>query len=197
MTDRAHHPTFILVEGLLDYAIVPAGPGDAAGLARVHVTSWRETYGGLLPQAYLDGMRPLAHTRRFYRDLIRAKKGDVVLLAEGAEGAMAYAAGTRLAGDGRAADAEVFTLYVLREAQGAGVGKALLTSAARVLQAEGARSLMLFVLSGNLPARRFYEHLGGEAFAEVPSNGWGGGLTETAYRWPDIGALAGKSAYLS
>ena len=60
-----------------------------------------------------------------------------------------------------------------------------------MLQAEGAKSLMLFVLSRNEPARHFYERLGGEAFAEVASNGWGQGLTETAYRWPDIAALAG------
>jgi hypothetical protein len=31
------------VESLLDYAISPAGPADAAELARVHVRSWRET----------------------------------------------------------------------------------------------------------------------------------------------------------
>ena len=54
-----------------------------------------------------------------------------------------------------------------------------------------AGSLMLFVLTRNDPARRFYERLGGEAFAEAPSHGWGAGLTETAYRWRDIGVLAG------
>ncbi len=80
---------------------------------------------------------------------------------------------------------------MLRQAQGAGVGRALLQASARVLRAEGARSLMLFVLTRNEQARGFYERLGGEAFAEVASHGWGDGLTETAYRWTDIGALAG------
>ena len=179
------------MEGLLDYAIVPAGPGDAADLARVHVKSWRETYPGLLPQAYLNAMRPQAHARRFYRSLMRAKAGELTLIAERAEGAAGYAAGALLTGDGRAADAEVHTLYVLRTAQNAGLGRALLTASARVFAAQGARSLMLFVLSGNRDARGFYEHLGGEAFAEVPSHGWGEGLTETAYRWLDIRSLAG------
>jgi hypothetical protein len=49
---------------------------------------------------------------------------------------------------------------------------------------------MLFVLSRNERARGFYERMGGEAFAEVASHGWGEGLTETAYRWGDIGTLA-------
>jgi ribosomal protein S18 acetylase RimI-like enzyme len=179
------------MEGLLDFAIAPAGPADAAELARVHVGSWRETYPGLLPQAYLNRMRPQAHARRFHQSLMRQKAGEVTLIAEGADGAVGYVAGVKLKGDGRGADAEVHTLYVLRAAQKAGLGRALLVACARVFEAEGAKSLMLFVLSGNRRARGFYEHLGGEAFAEVPSSGWGEGLMETAYRWPNIRGLTG------
>ncbi len=179
------------MEGLLDYAISPAGPADAAALAEVHVRSWRQTYPGILPQAVLRRMSPLAHARRFSHELMRAAPGEVTLIAEGRGGAVGYASGAILKGDGRGADAEVFTLYVLRDAQGAGVGRALLKGAARVLAAEGAASLMLFVLSRNERARGFYERLGGEAFAEVASRGWGEGLTETAYRWRDIARLAG------
>ena len=181
------------MEDLLDYAISPAGPADALELGRVHVKSWRETYPGILPQAALNRMNAAAHARRFHLELARAQKGQVTLIAEGADGAVGYAAGALLGGDGRGrgADAEVFTLYVLRQAQGAGVGRALLRATARVLKAEGAKSLMLFVLSRNEHARGFYERLGGEAFAEVASKGWGDGLTETAYRWKDIAGLAG------
>ena len=179
------------MEGLLDYAISPAGPADAAELGRVHVRAWRETYPGLLPQTVLNRMSAQVHARRFARELLRAQPGQVTLLAEHAVGAVGYASGALLQGDARGADAEVFTLYVLRAAQGAGVGRALLQASARVLRAEGARSLMLFVLSGNERARGFYERLGGEAFAEVASQGWGEGLTETAYRWPNIATLAG------
>jgi ribosomal protein S18 acetylase RimI-like enzyme len=179
------------VEDLLDYAISPAGPADALELGRVHVKSWRETYPGILPQAALDRMSAPMHVRRFRHELTEAKEGHVTLIAEGSSGTVGYAAGAVLSGEGRAADAEVFTLYVLRQAQGAGVGRALLRGAARVLKAQGASSLMLFVLTRNEPARGFYERLGGEAFAEVASHGWGTGLTETAYRWADIGTLAG------
>jgi len=177
------------VEDLLDFAIAPAGPGDAAELARVHVRSWRETYAGLLPQPYLDRMRPQLHARRFQHALMSARPGEATLIAESATGAVGYAAGVLLRGEGRAADAEVQTLYVLRSAQGAGLGRALLAASARVFAAQSARSLMLFVLSGNRRARGFYEHLGGQAFAEVASRGWGEGLAEIGYRWSDIAAL--------
>jgi ribosomal protein S18 acetylase RimI-like enzyme len=179
------------VEGLLDYAISPAGPGDAADLGRVHVRAWRETYAGVLPQGALGRMSPAAHARRFRHELLHAQPGRVTLIAEDADEAVGYASGALVSGDGRGADAEVFTLYVVRAAQGVGVGRALLKASARVLRAEGATSLMIFVLSRNERARGFYERLGGEAFAEVASRGWGEGLTETAYRWRDIGTLAG------
>ena len=177
------------MESLLDYAISPAGPADADDLARVHVRSWRETYPGLLPQAYLSRMSVKLSARRFRHDLERAEPGMVTLIAEGEDGAVGYAGGALLKGEGRGADAEVFTLYVLKSAQGSGVGKALLRASARVLRAEGAASLMLFVLAGNHRARAFYEHLGGELFAEVEAKGWGPGVTEAAYRWSSIDAL--------
>ena len=45
----------------------PAGPSDAEELARVHVTSWRETYRGLLADAFLARMSEPGFTRRFRR----------------------------------------------------------------------------------------------------------------------------------
>ena len=35
-----------------------ATPEDAAGVAGVHVRSWQVAYRGLLPDDYLDGLRP-------------------------------------------------------------------------------------------------------------------------------------------
>lgn len=174
------------MERLAESIIIPAGPGDAVALAEVHVRSWRETYAGLLPPQYLERMSVPVHATRWRRQLTRTRPGEVVLAAEGPAGLTAYCAGARLAED----EAEVFTLYVLKSAQGSGLGRRLFATAARVLRAEGARSLRLWVLNGNERARGFYAHLGGVVTAERPVSGWGGGLRETAYRWSDIGALA-------
>src|SRR5690349_16499704 len=53
------------------FVIFPAGPADAEDLARVHAQSWRETYKGLLPDAYLARMSEPGHARRFAQMLIR------------------------------------------------------------------------------------------------------------------------------
>ncbi len=172
------------MERLADCLIVPAGPGDSGPLARLHVTSWRETYLGVLPRPYLEAMNPDVHARRWRRQLSAPRSGEVVLLAEEPGGLVGYCAGAC-----EGATAEVFTLYVLRSAQRLGVGRRLLGATARALAAQGAGSLELSVLSENRPARGFYEHLGGLRGGERPVKGWGGGLLETRYGWRDIGAL--------
>jgi ribosomal protein S18 acetylase RimI-like enzyme len=175
------------MERLAECVIVPAGPGDAAALAQVHVQSWRETYRDLLPAQYLERMSEAAHAKRWRRQLSHSRANEVVLAAEGPGGLTAYCAGAILAiGDG---EAEIFTLYLLRAVQGAGLGRRLFEMAARVLEAHGARALTVWVLKGNLHANGFYTHLGGVPVEERPVNGWGGGLLETAYRWGDVGRL--------
>ena len=167
--------------------ILPAGPGDATALARVHVQAWRETYTGLLPIDTLHEMHAAVHTRRFTSQLMRATPGEVILLAEGADGIIGYCAGSALSG---AAEAEVFTLYLLARAQGLGLGRRLLSACAKALMATGAKSLRLWVLEGNTRAAAFYLHLGGQRGETRPVQGWGGGHSETVYRWAKIGLLA-------
>ncbi|MBV8592935.1 MAG: GNAT family N-acetyltransferase [Caulobacteraceae bacterium] len=173
------------MERLAHYVITAAGPGDAAELARVHVAAWRESYAGLLPARYLAAMEPLRFETRWRRQLTRAPMAEAILLAEGRDGAVGYCAGA-LVGTGLA---EVSTLYLLRAAQGHGLGRRLLGGVARVLKARGATSLRLWVLRGNDGAAGFYRRLGGVPGAHRPVRGWGDGHEEQAYAWADIETL--------
>jgi ribosomal protein S18 acetylase RimI-like enzyme len=175
------------MERLAESVIVPAGPGDAAALAEVHVKSWRETYVGLLPDQYLERMSVPVHARRWRRQLSRVRSGEVVLAGEGPGGLTAYCTGALTSAD--EGDCQIFTLYLLRAAQGAGLGRRLLRTMAQVLEARGARALRIWVLNRNVRARGFYAHLSGVPIAERPVSGWGGSLDETAYRWSDIRTL--------
>src|ERR1700721_2317122 len=94
-----------------------------------------------------SGWRALASKNCVITGEALAASGKAV--SEAGDEAVGYVSGALLKGDGRGADAEVFTLYVVRAAQGVGVGRALLKASARVLRAEGAKSLMIFVLSRN------------------------------------------------
>jgi ribosomal protein S18 acetylase RimI-like enzyme len=172
----------------LSFVVFPAGPSDAEEMARVHVTSWRETYRGLLADAFLARMSEPGFARRFRRAL--SEPGEsVTLVAADRYSLVAYAQGGA-SRRGAPGEAEVATLYVLRQAQGEGVGARLMAQMARALSAQGATSLMVSVLRDNLRARGFYEHLGGEPEAARQEPGPGGRLLyEVAYRWRDIRSL--------
>jgi len=173
------------------FVLFPAGPADAEALGQVHVAAWRETYRGLLPDAYLARMSVEAHTRRFARTLLHPGPDDVTLAAADRTGIAGYAQGGP-SRRGRPAEAEVATLYLLKDAQNRGVGARLFTGAARALAAGGATSLVVSVLRDNFAARGFYEHLGGVAEPSRLEPGPGGGLLhEVAYGWADIRTLIG------
>lgn len=174
----------------MQHVIFPAGPDDAEDLARVHVTSWREAYQGLLPESYLARMSVAVHARRFRAGLLAPGPHEAVLAGADRNGIVGYAAG----GPSRArrlGEAEVTTLYVLRAHHGHGLGRRLMADIARVFAANGASSLMLSVLRDNIAARGFYEHLGGKAEAPRREPGPGGVTYEVSYRWPDIRTLTG------
>jgi ribosomal protein S18 acetylase RimI-like enzyme len=172
----------------VQHVIFPPGPDDAEDLARLHITCWRETYQGLLPDAFLNRMSVPVHARRFRAGLLNPGPLDATLAAADRRGIIGYAQG----GPSRArrpGEAEVMTLYVLRAAQGRGIGRDLMTGMARIMAANGATSLMLSVLRDNIPARGFYERLGGRAEAPRREPGPGGVTYEVSYRWPDISVL--------
>jgi ribosomal protein S18 acetylase RimI-like enzyme len=174
----------------LSFVVFPAGPSDAEELARVHVASWRETYRGLLADAFLARMSEPGFARRFRRALANPDR-EVTLAAAGRYGLVGYAQGGP-SRRGVAGEAEIATLYVLRHAQGEGLGRQLMIETARALKAQGAASLMISVLRDNIRARGFYEHLGGRAEPARQEPGPGGRLLyEVAYGWADIASLTG------
>ena len=174
----------------LDYAILPAGPGDAGDLAQVHVRSWQETYPGILPQAYLDRLSAPLHAQRWRQRLMNA--AEITLVAEGADGLVGYCSGDWARWkDEPHRLAEVHTLYVLRRAQGLGLGRRLMTGVARALAARGATALTVGVLRDNRPARAFYERMGGVVETEHVELVGGTSVAAVDYRWTDLGALVG------
>ncbi len=170
--------------------IFPAGPDDAHDLARVHIAAWRETYRGLLPDSYLDRMSQHVYARRFQSSILQAGPGEATLAAANRDGVIGYAAGGP-SRSRRPGEFEVHTLYLLKSAQGQGTGHRLMADLARVFAANGADSLMVSVLRDNVPARGFYEHLGGQGGAPRREPGPGGVTYEVSYRWPDIRRLTG------
>lgn len=136
-----------------------AQPSDADAVARVHVRAWQVGYRGLLPDAYLDGLRPEDRARRYTfegRDpsapqTLVALEGDTLL----GFATISTAPKTDLAGV-----AELSALHVNPDAWGRGVGTALIDAARARLVSLGFTEAFLWLLADNVRAERFYRRDG-------------------------------------
>jgi len=154
-------------------------------IARVHVESWRSTYAGIVPDEYLAGLDETLRVKLWQEWLT---SGAVVLVAErkGVVVGFVHAGAIREAIE--TADAEVYSLYLLKEAQGRGIGRALLRVVAAVLRQQGFTSVALWVLERNR-SRGFYESCGGWLAQSKVIEIGGARLMEVAYWWPELSGL--------
>ena len=163
---------------------------DAAGIADVHVRSWRAAYRDILPAAYLDGMSDIRHAAMWADVLDQPDRIGVTLIAEAEKhGIIGFADCSRERGTTARDQGEITALYVLPDLQRRGVGLALVRAGARALAAGGMTQLGIWVLQENAAARDFYAHIGGELSETRRSSFLGLDLTEVCYRWTDVAPL--------
>lgn len=173
-----------------DVLIRPAVPADAARIAQVRVDTWRTTYKGMIPDAYLAAMTVEDSTAHWDRILNAAPNTTNVFVATADGEVVGFAAGLMLEEPKFGINAELSAVYLVREAQRTGVGRRLVAAVAAAQQAHGANGLVVWVIAGNKPARAFYENLGAELLVEQPFTWDGMDLVEAGYGFRDLPALA-------
>jgi len=132
-----------------------ARPEDALEVAGVHVRAWQMGYRGLLPQGYLDGLRPEERARRYtFAETIAGRPRTFVALERGVICGFVTTGPSR-DGPGRGAG-EVMALYVDPDHWRSGMGRLLIADARRRLVREGASEAILWLLVGNERGRAFY-----------------------------------------
>ena len=162
---------------------------DAAGIAAVHIDTWRSAYTGIIPLAFLESLSISSRTKYWFDLLADATRPSPVLVVELAD----TVAGFVCAGPERTQDpeykAEIYALYVLPQYQARGLGRGLLVAALDCLISSDLGSLLVWVLADN-PYRRFYDRLGGAVIRRRPVEVGGVSLAEVAYGWRSTASLA-------
>jgi L-amino acid N-acyltransferase YncA len=162
-----------------------ATAGDAIAIAHVHVESWRTTYSGIVPDEYLAGLDETLRVQLWSEWL----NGETtVLVAEHAGRVVGFAHAGKIREPLETCDAELYSLYLLREAQRHGTGSALLREMAAELNGRGFKSMAVWVLERNL-SRSFYERFGGRVAASRVIEIGGAKMMEVAYWWPVLETL--------
>ena len=160
---------------------------DVEGIARAHVQGWRQSYKDFLAPEALAGLSVEERVQLWQRALAEPEPRARLLVAEADDGEIVgfirggpiRGKGAELLGD----EAEIFAIYLLDKIKRQGIGRRLMRGVFDHLAAHGLRSVGLWVLRDNLPARRFYESLGGTSGPEQSFDLRGQMVTEVAYRF--------------
>jgi GNAT superfamily N-acetyltransferase len=123
----------------------PARPGDAAAVAAIWESGWRDGHLGNVPDALVA-----VRTAESFATRAAERVADTTV----AEVAGEVAGFVMVAGD------EVEQVYVSAAHRGSGVATVLLAEAERQVAAGGHGRAWLAVVPGNARARRFYERCG-------------------------------------
>lgn len=137
-----------------------ATEADVPDIAALHLASWRSAYRGIVPDSFLDGITLEDRCMRW----IRAVSGPEAVATE----TVVALDGTDIVGvcsfgpsrEPPLPAAEIYALHVQPERRRQGIGTLLLDAALRRLLERGFRSAVLWVLTENNDARRFYEACG-------------------------------------
>ena len=109
-------------------AVRRATAGDAPAIARVRIDSWRTTYRGLIPDAYLDAMQVEASTALWDRVLTAGPNTTCVFVAEHEADIVGFSCGAPLQPTKHGFDSELAAVYLRREFQRAGLGRQLVSA---------------------------------------------------------------------
>ncbi|USK47893.1 GNAT family N-acetyltransferase [Bacillus sp. CMF12] len=156
---------------------------DAKGIAEVHVDSWRTTYKNIIPDEFLNN---LSYQRREELWINNIPKGNV-FVAENDKGEIVgfSSGGIERSGKYKEYQGELSSIYILKEFQGQGIGKALTNPVIKELEKLGINSMLVFVLEEN-DSRLFYETIGGKIIDKIEVEIAGKKLKELVYGWDNI-----------
>jgi ribosomal protein S18 acetylase RimI-like enzyme len=161
----------------------PAVAEDAVGIARVRGQTWRAAYGHVFTREQLDTISEDEDARRWSRRLNEGRPRGGTIVAVRDDDVHGFASFGPEWGGEDADIGELYSIYVLPEASGLGIGQALMRETLARLRSEEFGSAVLWVLEDNPRTRRFYELAGWHADGETKEEDWlGAPVREVRYR---------------
>lgn len=139
-----------------------ARPGDARGIAEVHVASWIAAYTGLLPAEKMAKLDVEERHRAWRERLDNPGETEIRAWVAVLDGSIIGFASTRLTEDHDldSTTHELAALYLVPSVWQKGIGTRLMAAAETSLREAGVKKASLWVLERNADARTFYESRG-------------------------------------
>lgn len=183
-------PSFIL-QG---YIIRRACEKDLAEIAMVHWKSWQTSYKGIINQTFLDNrsfedclnLRKKIFNTKFAICFVATCQDQIVGFVDAGDlrihenQFLSELQKTR-----RTEKGEIYALYLLKQHQGKGCGKALFQRLKQEMQEKDLIPFLAWVFKDNFKARGFYEFQGGVIVEETSIKIGSDFYQEVAYKFID------------
>jgi ribosomal protein S18 acetylase RimI-like enzyme len=166
----------------MDVRIRKADLNDAPAIGLVQVESWRKTYPGIVPDAYLEDLDDEVRAAAWKEELEGGR--NLIFVAEDRWGIFGFISGGAIRDPIEGYDAELYAIYLMPARQRRGLGQELAMTLREWLVMQGFSSMIVWVLELNLPAVSFYKRMGGLQIAQKTIEIGGKVLTELAFGWP-------------
>jgi ribosomal protein S18 acetylase RimI-like enzyme len=161
-----------------------AAIADCPAVAGVHVQSWRASFAGIVPQAFLDKMSVDKRARAFERDF--SDSSYRMYVAELPEpGVIGFADFGEAREPVNAHEGELYAIYLLSEFQRQGIGERLFNRGVEFLIESGKSSMQLLALEVS-PYKSFYEKMGGRVIGRTQVEIGGVMFDELVYGWDNL-----------
>ncbi len=181
----------------MDERVRIASVGDAEAIGTVSVTAWRETYAGIMPDDYLAALSIEQRARVFRDRLSNMPERQAIFVGLDVHrrvGGFGACGPTREAELGT--DGEVFAINIVNVAKRQGLGLHLMRAMADALIGAGFMQAGLWVVEQNMPARLFYERLGGVRATQKDQAFGVKTVVELGYVWPNATDLRDRAVRL-
>jgi GNAT superfamily N-acetyltransferase len=167
----------------MNFTLRPATPGDAMAIAQAHLESWKTTYPGIIPQAYIDALNVENGVRNWQQRL--EENSRHIFVAEDESGIFGFICGGPIREPIPGYDSELDAIYLLQRHQRGGAGRALVLMLAGALRAQGLTSMIVWALEAN-SAVQFYQRLGAVPVIRKTVNIGGADLADLALGWSTL-----------
>jgi len=167
--------------------IRPATRADAEGIARTHVQAWHESYPGLVPPEAFEHHSIELRITQWNATLSDPERSTLVYETDGS--VAGFISGGPVKWTGLSTSSEVASLYLLDAFKRRGIGRALFATFMSLLAGRGFSSCGLWTLNSNVPARRFYEAMGGRTGEGRIDRRNNLDYDDISYLWDDVGGV--------
>lgn len=175
--------------------IISCTQDDSADLGMLHVEGWRASYGGLVPQDFLNALDAGKMAGDWRAWFAAGTQASIARTEDGKPAGFIAYGRLKTPPPGMSPvrplyTAEILAIYILPDYWQQGLGRALMREAALKLREQKHKSLCLWVLEGNKRASAFYKALGGERCGKKTVEIGGKQLPELAFGWRDTTSLS-------